>query len=166
MRADDTNKEGELMGEVQQNASRVSKTSLDFLIKSVKAMPEEKLDWVPGGKARSALAIMQEVAYFPSWLVSVLRGDRQPEDADAAAEAFAKEHDTLDKLIAAAEKNTDELCKFIETLPDERLDKPVKMPWGDQPTSSVIYYHEWNNTYHLGQVSYIQLMYGDEEMYF
>jgi hypothetical protein len=143
-----------------------AKQSLEGLIKCVQSTPPDKWEWVPMGKARTILSMMQEVAGFPRWIKGCITEGKMPESDSAKWDAFKQTVATMDQAIAVARKETDDFGGYIMGLSDDDINKTVELPWGTTRVGEILSYHEWNNTYHLGQVNYIQLLYGDEEMHF
>lgn len=62
--------------------------------------------------------------------------------------------------------NTETLCETIQNLSDDDLSQMVVAPW-EQPytIAQAMFLHYWNTVYHLGQVAYIQTLYGDVNYY-
>ena len=71
---------------------------------------------------------------------------------------------TLDACETALRENTQRLLQVVETLSEADLSQTAVAPWGKTYTlAEGCMLHHWNLTYHLGQVAYIQLLYGDTE---
>src|SRR5579871_5552128 len=100
----------------QDQVVRSTQKALEDLIRSVQALPSERLDWVPMGSARSALQQMQEIAMGGSWFMPIVRDLRSPEFDAHAMQQKKLSHDTLEKCVDAARKSTSELCAAIEEV--------------------------------------------------
>ncbi len=150
---------------------RSTQKALEDIIRAAKAVPEDKLTWIPMGAARSVIDQMQEVAVGGNWFLGILRELKVPEfdahDLERAREA-RKANDTLEKCVAAARLSTSDLCNSIESVQDKDLERELHLPFGGGMTVTVadlVALHQWNLTYHLGQINQIQLMLGDRQMH-
>jgi uncharacterized damage-inducible protein DinB len=69
-----------------------------------------------------------------------------------------------DKIVAALKKSTDELCKAIDAVPDDRLPTTLElMPSWTETVASFLFLNAGHISYHDGQANYIQTLYGDKE---
>lgn len=151
-----------------------AKASEDFL-RNVRATPADKLTWKPGDKTRSPLEVCQEVAQSPTWGVQILThrgwmGGTPKEMQQMMAKAMAERQswDTVDKCEAAMKSNLEKLATTIRELPEAELTTTVRLPFGggmDMSLADICLLQNWNATYHLGQVCYVQRMLGDTEMH-
>ena len=155
----------------QDQAVRMTHRALDDIVRSARAVPQDRLDWVPMGFSRSVLSQMREIAAAGRWFLPILRDREAPEfDSHAAREAarIRRGFKTLDQCVDAARANTSALCEAIEELADEHLDDELHLPFGGGVTLSladVAMLHHNNMVYHLGQINQLQLMLGDREMH-
>jgi uncharacterized damage-inducible protein DinB len=155
----------------QDQVVRSTHKALEDVVRAARAVPEERLDWSPGGEARSVLNQMQEIATAGAWFLPVVRDGHVPEfDEHARREAarIRQSYDTLEKCIEAARQTTGELCRAIAAVPDERLEVEMRLPFGggmNVTMADLLGMHAWNMIYHLGQINYVQLMLGDREMH-
>jgi uncharacterized damage-inducible protein DinB len=145
--------------------------ALDDIVRAARAVPADRLDWAPGGAARSVLNQMREIAAAGSWFLPIVREGRLPEFAEhprAEARRIMQGFDTLDKCVEAARASTAELCHAVADFPDDQLECELTLPFGGGTTmtmADILGMHAWNMVYHLGQISQIQLMLGDLEMH-
>jgi uncharacterized damage-inducible protein DinB len=149
------------MNPVVSEIVRNTRMSAYFLTQSAESMPDEKFDWVVGEKSRSARQLVQELIVFPDWIKNCINAGGMgafPERSEFPADRAA--------LMAEFQRVTDEFCAYIEGMDAASLAKSTPMPWNPDATAmGLLGYHEWNNTYHLGQLNFIQTCYGDEEMH-
>jgi len=145
--------------------------AVDDIFRSARAMPEDKLHWTPFESKRSMLDCLQECAQAPNFFLNMLETRSMPEfreeDFERARAEWAQ-WDTLDKCEQVCRKNTEKLCAVIRTFPDEDLGITIHLPFGggmERSMADVAMFHLWNLTYHLGQINYIQTLYGDYEMH-
>jgi hypothetical protein len=78
------------------------------------------------------------------------------------------EIETPDKALAALEKNTAVLVSAIEALPNELLGDKLILPFGEgmeMTLAEVQFAAYWNMVYHVGQIAYVQTLYGDKQMH-
>jgi len=145
------------------------KAGQEFLL-NVRAMPPDKLTWKPLDTGRSALDLLQEVAQSASYVIPILETRQVP---DFNAEMFTglmaerQTWDTIEKCESVMKANHARLFEIIRDFPDEDLQQTVHLPFAggfDQTMAEIMSYQYWNLSYHLGQVCYIQTLYGDMEM--
>ncbi|HLK15362.1 MAG TPA: DinB family protein [Fimbriimonadaceae bacterium] len=136
----------------------------DSLLRNYEAMPEEKRDWRPLDLGRSALDQLRECAVVNGWAAEILRSGAVPKiDFTKENEALSDPH----AAIAAFRRNSGALTDAIRSLAPESFGNQVTLPWSKEPTTlfecTLLGY--WNSSYHLGQISFIQTLYGDNEMH-
>ncbi len=137
----------------------VTEFSTAMLVTAAKHIPADKLGVSPGGKAKSPLEIMTHCANFPRWIIATIKEGQMASFAES--EQFA----SMDAAIAGLKNNQADFYNFARTLSDDDLAKPIQFPWASSTVGQTLMYQEWNNTYHFGQLSMIQMLLGDEEMY-
>lgn len=134
--------------------------STSMLVTAAKHIPLEKQTISPGGKAMSPVDIMGHCANFPHWIRATIKEGKM-----ARMEGEMPKFATMEEAIAALKANTAAFYEFAKTIPESDLEKPIQFPWATSTVAQTLMYQEWNNTYHFGQLSLIQLLLGDEEMY-
>jgi uncharacterized damage-inducible protein DinB len=155
----------------QDQVVRSTQKALDDICRAAAAVPVDRVEWSPGGEARSVLSQMQEVATAGNWFLPIVRDRVAPEfDEHARREAvrLRRSFDTVDKCVEAARASTSELCQAISSFPDTGLEEEMRLPFGGGVTmtmADILGMHAWNMVYHLGQINQIQLMLGDREMH-
>lgn len=155
----------------QEQIVRMTQRALQDLIRAAEAFPSDRLEWSPAPTGRSALSMMQEAATSARWLLPLIESGSMPAFDDHArreAAALRASYDDLPKCVAASLAGTGELCRAILALPDSQLEQEIQVPFGGgtmMTLADVSSLHYWNLVYHLGQLSYIQTLYGDLEMH-
>jgi hypothetical protein len=145
--------------------------SFDAVFKCARAMPEDKLTWQPLDLGRSALDQLQELAQSPNYVSGMIKGEKMPEMSPEAWEKVVQERKswtTVDQCEAVGKERLATLFTAIRECPDERLNETVWLPFDggrDFTIQEICEYPRWNADYHLGQISYIQILYGDKEMH-
>lgn len=132
------------------------------------AVPEERRNWRPAPTATSVMEILVENAVVPFAIAAVLRERPQQVNETVWEEASGKagELGTIEACERACQDGTAELIQALRSIPPGELMQTVMMPW--QLRCSLLQAamsHYWNLTYHLGQIAYIQRLYGDTEFY-
>ncbi|MDW8106656.1 MAG: hypothetical protein RMK45_04145 [Armatimonadota bacterium] len=150
--------------------AELTRDAVDEIMRYARAVPPDKLHWRPAEHARSVIEILQECALTPLTLDLLLRTRPQGEITDMqpfnAIQAQAAQLTTLDAIEHALRTNTEQFLHAVQDLPMELLEQTVATPWGKPyPLKELALGHYWNLTYHLGQIAYIQLLYGDTNYY-
>lgn len=155
----------------QDHVVRTTQKALEDVIRSAQAVPEDHVDWIPMGSARSVLSQMREIATTADFFLPIVRDGKPPvfdEHARREAVRIRQSHDTLEKCVDGARRGVSELCQAISAVPDSRLEEEISLPFGGgviMTMSEVLALPSWNMVYHLGQINQIQLMLGDREMH-
>ena len=154
------------MATIQEHAATVTEQAAQGLKRLVEAMPADRQTWRPLDEGRHALDQIQECAganaMFAQALTQRAFGDFDP----ATIERHRAEMATMDKALAVLASATAGLVAAIRAFPDADLGKTITMPWGEQATfADILLFAYWNMTYHYGQISYIQTLYGDRGMH-
>jgi len=133
------------------------------LLTALKYIPDEKLDWVPMGSAKTPRAIIVECGAGYKWLAAELRGDENAAQAWENAQAASyPTRDTLREFIEASEA---ELAAAIDGLTEDQLDEKRKVFWGEETLRNLLWMGVMHTNYHVGQLNYIQTLWGDTEMH-
>lgn len=151
----------DLVAELTQSAS-------DAMVRNFKAMPEDKQDWKPAAGTRSAMNQLWEIGMVNERFAQFLTGtSTEPFSFETLQALWTNEcPHTSSELIEKLEAATAHLCEAIRSLPDERLEEMIQMNSEAQlPTKMLMWMGLRNAWYHVGQVNYIQSLYGDGEMH-
>lgn len=130
-----------------------------LLTKALEALPADKFEWAPGEAGTTARWILSHCAAFPKWVILAAQTKGYPEGHEEPLVGSMAEG------LAAMQANSAELVAFIEALPESEAEQICKFPWAEATVAETLGYHSWNNTYHLGQVNYLQLLLGDKEFH-
>ena len=119
----------------------------------------DRAAWSPLDKGRTAVDQIAECALITGMVADILASGVVP---DPDWEAYGRAKAALDNVAAASallHANTDKLRLSYEALSDADAEREVAMPWGATYTlielPSVVL---WNNTYHEGQINYIDTL--------
>jgi hypothetical protein len=131
------------------------------LLTGLKYIPDDKLDWVPLGKAKTPRLIALECAGAYKMAARMVRGEpiewAQP---DAAA------YPTRESVVEALNAGLAEFEAALDGLTAEQLAEKRPAPWGVTTVGVTIGMAFWHSVYHDGQLNYIQTLWGDLEMHF
>lgn len=95
---------------------------------------------------------------------------KMPEFSEENMKAWKEEQQgwaTLEEVERVCRERTEELAETIRRFPDEHMEETMMLPFGEArywTFRELMTLHRWNCDYHLGQISYIQTLYGDKEM--
>lgn len=155
------------MPTIQQVAAKLNRQSVEGLIRNVRAMPDDKIVWQPLDTGRTALSQLQECAVICGMAAGILKSHQFPADFQEAYGKEMAEIDTVDKAVARLNQRIAALEATILAVPDADLDTMVTLPWGEEPSSiaELLFMNYWNTVYHVGQIGFIQTLYGDNEMH-
>lgn len=143
----------------------------DEVFRYAKAVPEDKLDWKPLDAGRSVLDQAREMAKCPMWACQIIADDQPMEMNEEVAAAAKAEMMAMGSLEACQAEFAIQFAKFAELvrgLSDERLKATKWLPFDggrDFTVAEMAEYPRWNINYHLGQIGYIQTLYGDRDMH-
>ena len=142
--------------------------SVEDLFRAAKAVQTDKLSWKPLDNGRSALDIVAECALSPAWGASLLeKREFNPEpDMFEKFKAAKAAISSIDEAEGICNQNMEKLFAAIRAFPVEDLGKTIHLPFGpshDWSFTQIMSLQMWNCIYHLGQVNYIQTLYGDFE---
>ncbi len=130
----------------------------ELIVKDAKYIPEEKFAFCPMGCAKTAQAILREIASGNVMLARAIKGEGPDAEFSARVEQAA-DMNALGELVMESAKI---VCDAIDSIPDADLDKVVTMPWGASfPLFTAIFLPTSHMTYHDGQINYIQTLLGD-----
>ena len=106
----------------------------------------------------------------PTWTL-IAYGVAGIEWNDETREANRKEQaqwTTVDQCESEYIRRFELVDRFFRSMTDDDLKKTKWLPYNggrDHTYLEMMDYPRWNCTYHLGQIAYIQTLYGDKEMY-
>ena len=121
----------------------------------------EHATWSPLDKGRTAVDQVAECALITDWVAQTLEDCAlAPMDWEAYGTTKAS-LDTVEKALSALKPATERCIAALRQLPAEKADDIVELPWGEKVTlgelANLVW---WNNTYHNGQICYIQTLLG------
>lgn len=155
---------------LQELIARQTMDALEMVFRAARHMPENKLRWSPAEGARSAHAILCECAAAPLIHIPLLSGDGNPYAGAPMAvyqeRITALESAEPEEVYREALDRHPRLIGLIRAFPTEKLAEMRSVPYGPDAKLSnadVLAIPYWNLVYHIGQINYIQTLYGDME---
>ena len=151
---------------IQSVAASLTEKAASDLIAVAKATPEDKAKWQPLGDVRPMLEQLVECCLANMMWTNILQTHVHTVLPNGVADRAYKELDTIAKATTRLRETSTQLVEVIRNLPDADLSVVVPFPWkpeAGKPIAECCLHPCWNMTYHLGQISYIQTLYGDWE---
>ena len=124
--------------------------------------PDERLDWKPEPTARTAMDFMRECAVHCDEWGQLLDLGVWPEAFQTRIGAITNRQEAIEEFQSGVSR----LAAAIRDVPDDKLDVMLKSPWEESPIAIWLTYAATHNQYHIGQMNYIQTLYGDIGMDF
>lgn len=154
----------------QEHMIEASRKAAEEFFKYAKSVPADKLEWAPMDAGRSVISLCQEIAMTPTWGHDVIAGDPSKwtegdrEEQGKMMKGWTTVADCEREFNARFEK----LAALYRSLPDAELEKTKWLPYDggrDFTIREMLDYPRWNANYHVGQIGYIQTLYGDKDMH-
>ena len=145
-------------------------SNTNSLFKAAHKVPGDKVDWKPLDSGRSVLDMCQECALSPNWVMALLASDKPFEMTPEIMQEYKLAKEALTTLEACeklAHENVAKLNELVSNFPDSKLGDTLAVsmwPGGQMPVTEALQLHNWNVSYHTGQINYIQTLYGDTGM--
>jgi len=141
-------------------AKKASDMAHGTVLTALKFISDDKLDWVPMGKAKTPRAIALECAGAYAWTAAIIRSEVGPE-AWLALEG--KDYPTRAALVQVLNEQYAILVAALEAATEEQLGGKRQAFWGEATVAELLDIGGWHSTWHAGQLNYIQTLLGDEE---
>jgi hypothetical protein len=144
-----------------ESLKEMFKDGCESLWRTVKPIPEDKLDWKAAPEVRTVRELLGELVNTTKYTADLMNTLKEPGmdnwngDQTRTPEQFEKEFRSA----------MEEYFKALDSFPEDKLAEKITLPWGELTFHQVIAYAYWNLMYHLGQINYIQTLYGDKNFY-
>jgi hypothetical protein len=158
----------------QDHIATATENAANEVFRYARAVPDDKLDWVPVEGGRSVLDICRELAMTPTWAIDTISGGGQeyhegdPEVMMAKLKEMQAAWTTVEHCETECRRRLSELTELFRSTQDEKLSETRWLPYEggrDFTMVEMFDYARWNFNYHLGQIAFVQLCYGDRQMY-
>jgi uncharacterized damage-inducible protein DinB len=153
---------------IQDHVILVARNAADEFFRFATAVSADRLAWRPLDMGQSVLSMCREIAMTPQWAIDVMEGVQSTEDERKASFAEMQSWDSVAQCRTQFQARFDRWAKYVTGLPDSKLSETRWLPYNggrDHTYLEMLEYPRWNITYHLGQVAYIQTLYGNRDMY-
>ena len=140
---------------IQEYAAAAIEESASELIQAVLDLPEDKRDWKPLDKGRSALSQLAECAAMNTRSAKIVRAGAYHESLMTEWRELLPTLDTPEKAIAKLREGTAALASAIREVPEADLGKEITLSWTTVTMAAFFLLPLWNMSYHEGQISYI-----------
>ena len=135
---------------------------VSMLWKTVRATPEEKLDWKPAETSRTARELLNELITSTKGSAAMLVELKAPSgDMDWSGDTTL----SVDEMEKAHQASSDAFLAAVSAFPEDKWHEVLELPWGTMSFFDIASYPYWNLMYHYGQIAYIQTLYGDKDMH-
>ena len=147
---------------LQDFFATATRKAADDITTAFLRLPEDKRNWSPDEKARTAIDQVAECALLNGYTADLIQnrtwtmGSDFTEYTRIKAE-LAQDWNAVKTLL---DQNTAKVIAALGTVSDEDLGNPIEMPWRTQTLAEIIAYGYWNMTYHEGQINYIASILG------
>lgn len=126
----------------------------------LQCVPDDRLNWSPGGAAKSPLQLADRLATFLGFFVTMIRERRRP---DPTAHAAAPGSGTREEAAAGLARAFSEVRDVVAGLSQEDLAQITETPFGPRPIGETIAALPAIIAYSQGQLNYCQMAYGDTD---
>jgi hypothetical protein len=148
-----------------------TRTAAEEAFRYAKAVPADKIEWKPLDSGRSVLDQAREMAKCPDWAYEIISSNEKPEFNEEKMAETQKElaqWTSIEQCERECMSRLDRLFGLFSTITDAQLTDTKWLPFDggrDFTVAEMMDYPRWNFTYHLGQIAYVQTLYGDKEMH-
>jgi hypothetical protein len=154
---------------MQEFLANATQKSSEDLTTAFQRIPEDKRNWSPDTKARTALNQFAECVLLSGYTAELITahtmGDGVPAERDAFMEYYSREQarvmaQDMEQIQAHFGANISKVTAAIRAVSDDALSTEVALPWKSMRVSEIIAYPSWNMNYHEGQINYIASILG------
>lgn len=149
---------------IAEYQARIIEKCAHFMGLFVMSTPEDRLRWRPAidekSKTRSILDQVGECIFANQRFVHYLRSETPP-PAPEEWDTFAN----ADEAVAILKESATKLAAIVRTMSSEDLARTYNTHRGPMLGALMIQFPVRNMTYHMGQINFIQLLYGDAEFH-
>jgi len=145
---------------LQEGAARFAEQSGVEMLLTLARTPDEKLEWKAEPTARSVMDFVKECAVHCDEWAQILEDFAWPEQFKTRVGAITNREEAVHEMQGSVGR----LAAAIRAVPDDKTDQAVKAPWQEAPIGFWMTYAAGHNQYHIGQMNFIQTLYGDMGM--
>ena len=138
-----------LTGMITRSSTAIAKATTELGDKAI---------WRPMGKGRNAIDQCVECGFLSTLIAESLKTQAPPPFDRERMVALKAENDTPEKALAVLTSGSEALLAAIAAFPDENWGVTMTLPWGEHSFADLVRFVYWNNSYHEGQINYIQTL--------
>lgn len=151
-------------------AKKKFKSAHERMLHLLTFVPDDKLTWSPTPTSKSALRIVAHGALTSRNFAKLITGNmpaEMPTPQEFFAELYAGElnYPTRESVLALAKEAEDELCQALDSLTDDSLDATTNGPFGERPVMFWVGLTYDHMVGHIGQLEYLQTIWGDLDLH-
>ncbi len=140
---------------IQEYAASAIEKSASDLIQAALTLPEDKRDWKPQDKGRSALSQIAECAVINELFAQVVETGVWSGERPVMSGRQVAALETFDDAMEALRGGTAHLAGAVREAADANLSDVIPLPWRTLTLAQVFLMPLWNMSYHEGQINYI-----------
>lgn len=146
---------------VQEYLAGATHKAATDLTKAYLNIPEEKRDWSPGEKARTALDMYAECVLLNGYTADTITTHAMSGSMESFTQDKAKvKEQSWEQMHAQFEAGVAKIIAAIQGVREADMEVEIAMPWGPMTSAQLITYPHWNMAYHEGQINYIASILG------
>jgi hypothetical protein len=159
------------MMSAKESAKKDAVTAMEWFLRNLSHVPQDKLEWAPSPTAKSALQIAAHVAVTQGNFANMIRARKLPmnDEIQTFIERTASEEKALtdiDEIIALFRKNTDEVLSALDELKPEDAEIALDSSQGwTMPMTFLMKLPAYHAIGHTAQIDMLQTCWGDQEIY-
>lgn len=140
--------------------------SAELLKRDLAATSDEMMTKCPSEKNRPMTALVAECAGFNMGIAALIQTGAWPEMSDEERAALMSSVKTKADAVAMLDKSVAQLTGAVQASSEEKLAEKITAPWGtEESLAKMVFWGAAHTFYHDGQLCYLQLMNGDDQMH-
>ena len=139
----------------------------DLMVRALANTPDDRINWSPGGTARTAIQIVAHSGFSLGFISTMLKGTPYPTPTMAEADAEFLEMErvftTREQVQEHLEKNYQKYIGVLKGFEESDFDTMIDLPFklGSVPLGAILSVGALHTRTHTSQIEYLQTIYGD-----
>ena len=157
--------------ELIENCKNDAVTAMEWFLRNLSYVPEDKLNWVPTATSKSALQIAAHTAVAAGNFAAMIRARKLPGGDELTAfiektTAAEKQLTDLGEVKDLLRKNTEEILAALDDLApeDTQLTLDSSLGWS-MPMTFLMKLPAFHAIGHTAQIDFLQTCWGDQQIY-
>jgi hypothetical protein len=157
--------------ELIENSKRDAVTAMEWFLRNLSKVPEEKLTWSPSPTSKSALQIAAHTAVTAGNFANMIRARTLPggdelRDFINRTSAAEKSLTDIEEIKTLFRKNTDDVLAALDSLSPEDTEIILDSSLGwTMPMTFLMQLPAFHAIGHTAQIDFLQTCWGDQEIY-